>query len=207
MILHSLRHSGWLALVACTAAAACSKQPATETAYVSANVGPGSGDAETLCSALGSQQSFLTVGEMLSPTQPTTVPEGTNNLTVNCSVTPGANGGYAIQLDAALPGPQELIVTGNVDGTTGGTVYAEFVNSMWGAFQQSDCTLTYTYFNADIPMNERIASGSIFAHVSCPEAVIQGGSITGSQIMLPDGGYANETCDAEADFLFQNCSD
>ncbi|HEX4448604.1 MAG TPA: hypothetical protein VH044_17795 [Polyangiaceae bacterium] len=205
MILHSLRHSGWLALVACAGVAACSKQPATETAYVDANVGPGSGAASTLCSGLGSQQSFLAVGAMASNTQPTTVPEGTNNLTIDCSVAASGDG-YDIQLNASLPGPQQLIVTGHVDATNGGSVYGEFVNNQWGAFQQKDCTLTFTYFNNDIPMNERLTQGSIFAHVSCPEAVIQGASITGTQINLPDGGIANETCDAEADFLFQNCN-
>jgi hypothetical protein len=205
MNLHTFRHSGWLALVACAAVAACSKQPATETAYVNANVGPGSGAASTLCTGLGSQQSFLEVGSMPSNTQPTTVPEGTNNLSIECSVTASGDG-YDIQLEASLPGPQQLVVTGHVDATNGGTVYGQFVNSQWGAFQQTDCTLSFKYFNNDIPMGERLTQGSIFAHVSCPEAVIQGGSVTGMQVELPDGGFANETCDAEADFLFQNCN-
>ncbi|HTB75163.1 MAG TPA: hypothetical protein VK762_18060 [Polyangiaceae bacterium] len=201
MIVQSLRHAAWPVLLACASAVACSKTPATPDAFVNASLGG------TLCPV--NDATVINTMGMTSATAPSTTPAGQDNLSITCSVAAGGNG-YTIQLDAQLPGSTggELIVSGTVDATNGGKVAAQWVSQMSGlSYESNDCTLSYTYIGQPIPENQRLSSGQIWAHVSCPDAMQPNGSIAGTQTTGPDGGVINSVCDGEADILFSNCSD
>jgi len=202
MIVQSLRHAAWPAVLACATVVACSKKAATEEAFVNASLG-----GTSTCPVANAP--VVTAGSMTSGSEPMTIPDGEGSLTVTCSVAP-SSGGYSIQLDAKTEGSSggELTVTGTVDPNTGGTVTAQFVSQTAGIVYTSDsCTLTYTYLGLPIMKGENISSGSIFGHVSCPNAEQPSSSINGTQTTGPDGGIVNTVCDGEADFLFQNCTD
>lgn len=199
MIVQSLRHVAWPVLLACASAVACSKTPAAEDVFVSASLG---GIQCPVASAV-----VINAGGMTSGAQPMTVPDGTNNLSVTCTVSPSGNG-FAIMLDAHQPGINggDFVVTGNVDAN-GGTVNTEWVSQMEGlSYAQSNCMLTYSYLGTTIPMSQRISPGNIWAHVSCKNTMDTGGSMSGTQMTGRDGGVITSTCDGEADFLFSNCA-
>ena len=59
-----------------------------------------------------------------------------------------------------------------------------------GTYTQSTCSLAFTYQGSAVPAAPPIAAGRIWGHLSCPAAQVSGG--TGQ-------------CDAEADFLFEQC--
>ena len=200
MIVQSLRHAGWPVLLACASAVACSKTPATADVFVNATLG-----GRSTCPV--NSVTVVSAGGMTPGMQPMTVPEGTNNLNITCTVTPNG-GGFDLQLDATQPGGNggEFTVTGHVDGTNGGTVSTQWVSQMGLSYAQSDCKLSYSYIGTPIPAAERISAGNIWAHVSCPNAMDTGSSISGTQQMAADGGVINSICDGEADFLFSNCS-
>jgi hypothetical protein len=193
--IQNLVHAGWPMLVVCAAISACSKTPATQEAFVDARVGAGSANGSTCL--LGSMQEFLLAGTRGNPL-PTPAADGQGGLVVDCTVSPNGDG-FAIQLSAQTQDNSSITVTGHVDAN-GGTVSATFVNQMWGGFMASGCTLTYTYPGAStpVPKGDSVSSGSIFGHVSCPNAVANGGAQVGS---------GAETCDGEMDILFQNCAD
>ena|ERR1700733_14383643 len=201
MMVKSLKHAGWPALLACAAAASCSKMPAAQDAFVSATVGPGS-DTE-LCSGVASTATFFAVGQTNSSNFPMTVPDGQGALSVNCTVTP-SNGGYDIRLNANESGSEggAFTLTGHVTSSGGTGLTAIFANPMQGDFSSSTCAVTYTYNRSMIAADQTISSGQIFGHVDCPAA-----TNSNSQVTLSDGGAAMTTCDASADFLFQNCAE
>jgi hypothetical protein len=76
-----------------------------------------------------------------------------------------------------------------------------FENGQLGRYTSDSCTIAFTYDGAPVPLNPPIAPGRIWGHLSCPNA--QRGDIS---IMSPDGGVTPATCDTEADFLFENCT-
>ena len=198
MIVQSLRHAGWPLLLACASAVACSKTPATADVFVNATLGG------LKCPV--SSATVITAGGMTPSAQPMTVPDGTNNISINCTVSANG-GGFDISLDAHQPGGNggDLVVTGHVDGTNGGTVNTSWVSQMEGiSYTQTDCKLTYTYIGQSIPAAQRISSGQIWAHVSCLNTM-NGGGVNGTQTTGLDGGVENSVCDGEADFLFANC--
>ncbi len=208
MIVQSLRHAGWLALLASASAAACSKTPATEDAYVAATLGAGKG----MCPF--SNANVVSAGMMTPGNLPESVSEGTGGLSLNCTVT--ANGdGFDIQLDASLPGSSggEFTANGHVtigsaDGLSGGgTVNTQFVSQSEGvAYEGKGCAVTYTYLSQPIAQSQRVSPGSFFGHISCPDAMDSGSSVSGTQVTEPDGSLGTATCDGEADVLFKNCS-
>ena len=201
MIVQSLRHAAWPVLFACASAVACSKTPATPDAFVNASLGG------SLC-PINDATVVDTMG-MTSATAPSTTAAGENGLSISCSVSPNGSG-FTIQLEAKAPGSGggELIVSGTVDATNGGKVAAQWVSQMSGlSYESDDCMLSYTYIGQAIPANQRISSGQIWAHVSCPDAMQPLGGISGTQTTGPDGGVINSVCDGEADILFSNCSD
>lgn len=201
MIVQSLRHVGWPVLLACASAVACSKTPAAEDVFVAATLGGGA--QCPVASAI-----VVNAGGMTPGSQPMTVPAGTNDLSVNCSVS-ASGSGFAIMLDAKQPGINggEFVVTGSVDAN-GGTVNTEWVSQMDGlSYGQPDCKLTYTYLGTNIPMAQRVSPGNIWGHVSCKNAMDLSGSMAGTQMLGRDGGVINSICDGEADFLFSNCSE
>jgi hypothetical protein len=195
MILQNIKHAGWPVLVVCAAVSACSKTPATQEAFVDARVGSGSSNGSTCI--LGSMQEFLLAGTRGNPL-PTPAADGTDGLAIDCTVSP-SGGGFSLELSAITQDMSSITVSGHVDAS-GGTVTASFVNQMWGAFTSNQCTLTYTYPGATtpVPKGDTVSSGSIFGHVSCPNAVNNSGSGVGS---------GAESCDGEVDILFQNCAE
>jgi hypothetical protein len=204
MMLKSLKHAGWPALLACVAVAACSKKPAVEDAFVLVTVGP-SDAFPGLCSNVSSTSTFFAAGQTNSSTLPTTVTDGEDSVTINCSVSPN-NGGYDINVSASLPGAQGGVfnVYGHTNAGGSNTGLSGTFYGPGGQFTaKNNCTLTYMYENDPIAANQQISAGEIFAHISCPDAIDQGGE----QVLTGDGGSSEETCDAEADFLFENCTD
>ena len=202
MMLKSLKHGGWPALLACAASAACTKTPAPEDAFVLANVGSSAANP-LLCSNSTGTGVFFHIGQTNSSAFPTTQASGENSATIQCRVSSN-NGGYDIALSASLPGSSggAFTLTGHVDASGGKGLHGIF-SSTSDSFASSNCTVTYTYVGLPVKPDQTVSAGQIFGHVDCPDAVTQGTTI----INLPDGGTAAETCDADADFLFQNCSE
>jgi hypothetical protein len=201
MIVQSLRHAGWPVVFACASAVACSKTPATPSAFVGATLG---GLKCPVASA-----TVINAGGMTPGAMPMTVPDQTNGLSITCSVQAGGSG-FNISLSAHQAGGQggDLVITGSNIDANGGTVNTQWVSQASGLeYGQSDCKLTYTYIGQSIPMNQRISSGNIWGHVSCPNAMDLSGSTAGTQTTTADGGVINSICDGEADFLFSNCSE
>jgi hypothetical protein len=208
MIVQSFRHVAWPVLLACMSAVACSKKPANEDAFVSAHLGPNSSN---LC-PLGTGTPVLMVGALQNASLPETVPNGQGGLDIDCQVSPNGSM-YDLHLAASVPGNMggELIITGSVDATTGGTVSAQFLAVSGAAgttyAANDDCTLTYSFMGMALPSGQSgISAGSIFAHIDCPDAVNMGGSVSGVQVTTEDGGFSNAMCEGTADFFFQNCS-
>jgi hypothetical protein len=71
-----------------------------------------------------------------------------------------------------------------------------FESGVSGTYSQSACTLAFTYNGTSVPDSPPIAAGRIWGHLSCPVAVGSAGA---------GGGAAAPQCDAEADFLFEQC--
>ncbi len=201
MTLKSLKHALLPTLLACAAVAACSKTPAPQDAYVNATVGAGS--MPLLCSNTASTSTFFGVGQTNSSNFPMTVPSGSNSVTVECTVSQSGDG-YDVQLNARLPGSSggAFTLTGHVDAS-GGKNLTGFFSSSADAYSSKNCTVTYTYNRAAIAKDQTVSAGQIFGHVDCPDAQTTGST----EVPLPGGGSAPETCDASADFLFQNCSE
>jgi hypothetical protein len=175
-------------------------------AFALTSLQPGTGG---LCS-FAQQTTGIEVG-VQTGTRPNTVPNGGSQagaqVAVTCTVHPD-NNGYDIDLSVVLAGQGDMHVysTGAGAVTSSGAmgISATFSRAVGGAaqaFSANDCTLTYTYQTKPISNPTPVAPGRIWAHVSCPDAQSM------SDVLLPDGGTAPQQCDAEADFLFENCSE
>ena len=205
-----LRHSGWVALVAaCGASVACSTTPSQPPdTFVSASVGP-SGAAPGLCTfSSGTSEPWLSIGTATSG-KPVTVETGGSNgsgtVTVDCTVHPVGQG-FDIALTASEDGPQGGSITitspsgqGKVTSSGSMDVSATFGGEK-GHFSQSNCTITYVYQMGPVPLSPPVAAGRIWGHLSCPMA-----QALGQMATTADGGVFTETCDGEADFLFEQC--
>jgi|CZKU01.1.fsa_nt_gi hypothetical protein len=198
MILPSLKQRfkqpialAWPALFACAAMAACSKTPATPDAFVDALVGGGS-----MCSTLGAAQEFLKIGSTTNPNEPSTVPDGTGTVSVECTVSPSGDG-FDLQLGASGPNGGRVTIIGHVT-SKGGTVHGSIANNNYGSFSSNSCTLTYEFNRNAVPSGQAISAGEIFGHIECPGATDPNGP------QNADGSPV--TCDASADFLFSNCA-
>jgi hypothetical protein len=174
-------------------------------AFAVASIQPGTGG---LC-AFAQQATLLDVGVATS-NQPSTVANGGSQagakVTVACAVHPHYNG-YDIDLNVELVARGALHVFSTGPGavtSSGGTgISAAFSTTVGGSAQTysaDDCTLTYMYQAAPISNPMPVAPGRIWGHVSCPNAQAM------TDVLLPDGGTVPQQCDAEADFLFENCS-
>lgn len=207
-ILSFARHAGWLALAgACALASACNNNnPAPADAFVNALVGGGGNPA---CN-LKVRQNYVSIG---TPTggKPTTVNDGdsqsgSSTVHVSCSVTTSGNG-FDVTLNATLEGQQggSLTITspsgqGAVTASGGSGITGVFQSPVDGVYRQKDCTIDFSYNGSPVPDSPPIAAGRIWGHISCPNATLNGQTTTGA-----DGGPADVTCDAEADFLFEQC--
>ena len=213
MIAFLLRHSGWALLLSAAGVAACSNNstPPPDT-FVNAALGGG-----MACSSYPSLQRWLEIGTATAGHPNTVQDSGSDrnaNVSVNCTVHPQGSG-FDIELTAIEDGPMggSLTITspqGNGSVTTspssgvsasfvgqGGIVYREQA----GANDTTGCTITYSYDSggsvggvagdAKVPVDPPIAAGRIWGHIKCPKAV--------------SSAMPNVVCDAEADFIFEQC--
>jgi hypothetical protein len=176
--------------------------------FIAATVGSGPSSPATVCN-LGSVQSWLDVGTPTTTGIPVTVPDGGTQsgapVTVSCTVS-ASGSGFDVNLSIGelgteggsvtitSPPGQGAVTLSGAQGITG-----VFQSSSYGTYQESDCTLAFTYSGSPI-QQQPIAAGRIWAHISCPSAQVSGETVVG-----PDGGTQNIQCDAEADFLFEQC--
>jgi hypothetical protein len=145
-----------------------------------------------------SSTDWLVIGSFPPPTNPgqqnTPIPtaDGNDQVHVACTVS-GGGGSFSVNLNASLDTVNtggSLVITGNNISAQGGQgLTATFNSQSGGGYRATGCTLTPP--NPGVPNGGAfIAPGRVWAHISCPMAT------------RPDTG---STCDAEADFLFQNC--
>jgi hypothetical protein len=195
------------ALVFVAVAAGCSSKPATARAFVNAALR--SGTSSTGACNFSASQPIVQVGTWdktaaLSDTNPTRVNDGTiqgGSVSLDCSVRPTGST-FSIGLSAQVMNTQVggggamTIAGSNIDPSTGGSnVQGTFA---FGGVQYTDsnCTISYTFNGGQISLANnapKIAPGRIWAHIDCPNASAQG----------PSG--QNLVCDANADFVFENC--
>jgi hypothetical protein len=209
-----LRHSGWALLVTAAGVAACSNSstPPADT-FVNAALGGG-----TKCADYMSPKIWLQIGTATAG-HPSTVQDGGSdrnaNVNVNCTVHPQGSG-FDIELTAIENGPMggSLTITspqgqGTVTTSTSTGVSASFVGQggivyreQAGSSDPTGCTITYKYDgggsvggvagDSPVPTNPPIAAGRIWGHIKCPNAVSQ--------------SQQNVVCDADADFIFEQCN-
>jgi hypothetical protein len=201
MIFRLLRHAAWPALCSAAFASACSSKAAPADAYATATLQPGGAG---MCS-IGFQSMIFEVG-VATGMQPNTIQNGGSQaggqVSVSCTVHPD-NGGYDLALFVELHGQGAMQVNSTSPVTTSGGqgVIGSFTHAVGGTAQTysaSDCTIAFTYMQEPVPNSTPIAAGRIWGHVSCPDAV-------GNSSFVVDGGSQSNVCDAEADFLFENC--
>jgi hypothetical protein len=194
-------------LAACGAAAACSStnNPPPD-AYMAAEVGGGPD-----CPFPSPVTTWLPVGTDTAD-KPTTVTDqgstASGTASIDCTVHP-SGGGFDISLSVSVagsPGGNVTITSPSGAGavtTSGGTgITASFYNSVdQGPYSETNCTISYTYLGAPVPISPPIAAGRIWGHINCPDATSSGMTTTG-----PDGGATVRQCPASADFLFEQCN-
>ena len=171
--------------------------PPPPDAFVQATVGPGTQNPAA-CPLGGSPTAWLDLGTPIA-SKPTTVQNGSSTVggTANVACTVHASvSGFDVSLDASVPGAQggSISITspaGQGAVTTGGGtgLTATFTSAQHGAYTANGCTLSFMYQGAQVPVTPEVAAGRIWGHVSCPHAQM-----------------GSSSCDAEADFLFEQCT-
>lgn len=209
-MLRLARHAGWAALgVASVAASACSSNSTpVAAAFVAATVGVGPESNSTVCN-LGTVQPWLDVGTAVGgngtpDTQNDGSSESGGKVSVTCTVSTSGNG-FDIDLVVSQGGLNGGSVTitsppgmGAVTQAGGTGITGVFESETQGKYRETDCTISFTYMGE--PVNQTpIAAGRIWGHLSCPTAQVSG------QTVQIDGGSQDVQCDAEADFLFEQC--
>jgi hypothetical protein len=126
--------------------------------------------------------------------EPSTITSGMDSVSLSCQVDP-SGGGFNIHLSAEIGGVNgsSISVAGLVTASGGSGIQGTFNSATAATFSDSNCTVTFTYNSIPVPVAQPIAAGRIWGHVDCPSAT------SGT-----DGGTVR-TCDASADFLFENC--
>jgi hypothetical protein len=178
--------------------------PMVAAAFVASSIASDPG-APQLC-PFASRQDWIDVGSPAT-SSPVAAPDGstqqTGRVAVACTVH-ATNGGFDVQLNAALSGAGSVTIASSspVDAASGAQgVTGTFASGQRGRYSSDTCTIAFTYNGAPIPLSPPIAPGRIWGHLACPNA-----QRSDLQVMGPDGGTASSTCDAEADFLFENCA-
>ncbi len=211
-ILRLARYAGWPALLgACVSASACSNNPPpVARAFIAATVGVGAESNSQVCN-LGTVETWLDVGTAVGgqdtpDTQANNSNESNANVTVQCTVS-ASGGGFDIDLVVSQGGIMGGSVTitspggmGAVTMAGGSGITAVFENQTMGRYRETDCTIAFTYQTKPITSQTPIAAGRIWGHLSCPAAV------DSEQTVMVDGGTQSVQCDAEADFLFEQCA-
>jgi hypothetical protein len=129
---------------------------------------------------------------------------GTDVFSVTCTVH-AVGGGFDVSLSLSDQGPQGGTVSitspsgaGDVSGSGGSSISATFTSAHGVIAHGRNCTITPTYQGVPVSQSPSVFAGRIWGHVSCPAAVVT------MEAGAPDA--AGSQCDAEADFLFDNCS-
>jgi hypothetical protein len=173
----------------CLVAAACTNSNPPPEAFVKVIMTASPVVGSTCEYAAG--VNILQIGQPGGPGNlPMRIADGAPGVHVGCVVHP-VGGGFQISLEASRAGttPSSMIVTGMVTAANGGmNLEGDFVAT--GGYASMGCLFTFTSGSGYMPMPP-IAAGKIAGHLSCPMEVRS--DVTG------------ETCDAEADVLFDNC--
>jgi hypothetical protein len=168
-------------------------EPTTPDGFVSATVGTGT--QSPMC-PLGSAMPWVTVGEATTG-KPATVLSGNDGVTMTCSVRTSGSG-YDVSASVTATGSQGGSFTlvsppgmGAVTLSGGQGIQASFGSTPASAtYQESDCVLSFTYLGGPIPDSPSVFPGRIWGHISCPTAQV---------------APSTTSCDAEADFLLEQC--
>jgi|HubBroStandDraft_1064217.scaffolds.fasta_scaffold11460_6 hypothetical protein len=206
-LLHLARTAGLAAGVGLVASA-CGSAPAPAQAYVFLQMSADSPAAEGMCVGYLSETTLIQIGmpgdpnASPMPTAPTRVSTGAQHIEIACSVHQEGDS-FAINLqvfqgDVAGTGSTTLTVSGMVSASTGGTnLTSDVSNTIAGDYHSTACTISFTTPGAGAsPQGPPVAPGRIWAHLSCPAG-------QNSNVTTQSGGPS--TCDAEADFIFENC--
>ena len=169
-------------------------EPVTPDGFVAATVG--SGTQSPLC-PIGSAMPWVTVGQPTTG-KPATVQTGNGDVTLTCSVR-AVGKGYDVSASVTVAGSQGGSFTlaspagmGAVTISGGQGIQASFGSTSAAAtYQESDCVLSFTYEGSPIPDSPSVFPGRIWGHLSCPAA---------------QTATSATPCDAEADFLFEQCA-
>jgi hypothetical protein len=164
-------------------------------------------NADAFVQATVCSQPWLLAGQATTEL-PVTVRDGdstgTEVFSVTCTVH-AVGAGFDVSLSLSDQGPQGGSVTitspagaGDVSASGGSGISATFTSARGVIAHGRDCTITPTYQGQPVSQNPSIFAGKIWGHVSCPAAVLT------MEAGAPDAGGSK--CDAEADFLFENCA-
>jgi hypothetical protein len=164
-------------------------------------------NADAFVQATVCGQQWLLVGQAATEL-PVTVHDGDSSgsdvFSVTCSVH-AVGAGFDVSLSLSDQGPEGGSVTitshpgaGDVMASGGSDISATFAGARGEVARSSGCTITPTYQGQPVSVNPSVFAGKIWGHVSCPDAMLT------SEAGAPDAAGAR--CDAEADFLFENCS-
>ncbi len=207
-ILNRARAAGLL-LGAGLVASACGSAPAPPQAYVFLQMSADSPAAAGMCVGYPSDTTLMQIGmpgnpnASPMPTAPTRVSTGAQHTAIACSVHQEGDS-FAINLQIAQgnvagTGSTTLTVTGVVSASTGGTnLTSDVSNTIAGDYHSTTCSISFDTSKGAgaLPAGAPVAPGRIWAHLSCPAA--QNSAIT--------TGNGPSTCDAETDFIFENCN-
>jgi hypothetical protein len=210
-LLHLARATG-LVLGAGLVASACSSAPAPPQAFVFLQMSADSPAAEGMCVGYPSDTTLMQIGmpgdpnASPMPTPPTRITTGAQHIQIACTVHQEGDS-FAVNLqiaqgDVSSAGATTLTVTGMVSASTGGmNLTSDVSNTSAGDYHSTACVITFDTSTMNgagaAPSGTPIAPGRIWAHLSCPAD--QNSNIT-------TGSGAPSTCDAEADFIFENCN-
>jgi hypothetical protein len=169
--------------------------------------GGATSNADAFVQATVCSQPWLLAGAAANEL-PVTVHDGDSSgsdvYSVTCTVH-AVGAGFDVLLSLSDQGPQGGTVSitspsgaGDVSASGGSSISATFTSAHGLIARGRNCTITPTYQGMPVSQNPSVFAGKIWGHVSCPAAVLT------MEAGAPDA--AGSQCDAEADFLFENCS-
>jgi hypothetical protein len=164
------------------------KPPSAEVA-IHFTVSPGDNSAAT-CQVGGGVD--WSIGD---PDSVTTVSDGSAHVAVQCAVSGNNSSGFTVTAQTTYGTIGSFLISGHFPGPAAGSgaiptatgIHAEF-NSNQGLIADmsaNDCTVTFTG-------NQGIAPSRIWGVIDCPDA---------------NDPKRSTTCDGNAEFLFENCSE
>jgi hypothetical protein len=211
MTLLKIAPAAALALGVGLVASACSSTPEPPQAFVML-VMSASRAMPGLCVGYPSDTTIMQVGEPGNPnalpkaTQPTRISTGAQSVEIVCSVHPtGSTYDVNLQIrqgDMGMGSSSLTVVATNVDPVNGAmNVSGTVSNSQSGDYTSSACTISFKTPGAGAqPAGSPVEPGRIWAHLSCDET-----TNSAIQVGTPSNPQSS-TCDAEVDFIFENCS-